>query len=98
LPRPCVRSARIPGRNVRGMAPETTRRLKPGQTAAIWGVVAAAWAVFVLPLFFGGVGIALGALAWRQGERRGRWVILASIAGILLGLGLGLLPDKFVQN
>jgi 3-oxoacyl-(acyl-carrier-protein) synthase len=46
----------------------------------------------------GGVGIALGALAWWRGERRGRWVIVAAILGLLLGLGLGLLPDKFVSN
>jgi hypothetical protein len=74
------------------------RKLKPGQAAAIWGVVCAAWAVFVVPLFFGGVGIALGAYAWRRGERRGRWVIVAAVVGLLLGLGLGLLPDKFVSN
>jgi hypothetical protein len=74
------------------------RRLQPGQAAAIWGVVAAAWAVFVLPLFFGAVGVALGAYAWWRGERRGRWVIVAAVVGLLLGLGLGLLPDKFVSN
>ena len=74
------------------------RKLQPGQAAAIWGVVCAAWAVFVVPLFFGGVGIALGAYAWWRGERRGRWVIVAAVVGLLLGLGLGLLPDKFVSN
>jgi MFS family permease len=74
------------------------RKLQPGQAAAIWGVVAAAWAVFVLPLFCGAVGIVLGAYAWRRGERRGRWVIVAAVVGLLLGLGLGLLPDKFVSN
>jgi hypothetical protein len=76
----------------------TVRRLRPGQAAAIWGVVSAAWAVFVLPLFFGAVGIALGAYAWWRGERRGRWVVVAAIVGLLLGLGLGLMPDKFVSN
>jgi hypothetical protein len=54
--------------------------------------------VFVVPLFFGGVGIALGAYAWWRGERRGRWVVVAAVVGLLLGLGLGLLPDKFVSN
>ena len=77
---------------------QPARKLQPGQAAAIWGVVAAGWAVFVLPLFFGAVGIALGAYAWWRGERRGRWVILAAIVGLLLGLGLGLLPDSFVSN
>ncbi|HEX9505728.1 MAG TPA: hypothetical protein VGA62_06945 [Acidimicrobiia bacterium] len=74
------------------------RKLQPGQAAAIWGVVSAAWAIFVLPLFFGAVGLALGAIAWKRGETRGRWVMLAAVVGLLLGLGLGLLPDKFVSN
>ncbi len=85
------------------MASETSgspslRKLQPGQAAAIWGAVCAAWAVFVVPLFFGIVGIALGGYAWWRGERRGRWVIVAAVVGLLLGLGLGLLPDKFVSN
>jgi hypothetical protein len=74
------------------------RKLQPGQAAAIWGVVAAGWAVFVLPLFFGPVGATLGAYAWWRGERRGRWVVLAAIGCTLFGLGLGLLPDSFVSN
>jgi hypothetical protein len=74
------------------------RKLQPGQTAAIWGVVSAAWAIFVLPLFFGAVGLVLGAVAWKRGETRGRWVMVAAAVGLLLGLGLGLLPDKFVSN
>jgi len=77
---------------------QPTRKLRPGQAAAIWGVVAAAWAVFLLPLFFGAVGVALGGYAWWRGETRGRWVILAAVACTLLGLGLGLLPDSFVSN
>ena len=80
------------------MEPETRRTLAPGQAAAIWGVVCAGWAVFVLPLFFGALGIALGGYAWWRGERRGRWVMLAAVVALLLGLGLGLLPDSFVSN
>ncbi len=75
-----------------------TRRLQPGQAAAIWGVVAAAWAVFVLPLFFGAVAFVLGAYAWRKGERRGRWLMVAAVAAVLIGLGINLLPDWFVSN
>ena len=73
-------------------------RLQPGQAAAIWGVVAAGWAVFLLPLFFGPVGMALGGYAWWRGERRGRWVILGAVAATLVGLAIGLLPDSFVSN
>jgi hypothetical protein len=75
-----------------------TRRLQPGQAAAIWGVVAAAWAVFLLPLFFGAVGVALGGVAWWRGERRGRWVMVAAVLATLVGLAIGLLPDWFVTN
>jgi hypothetical protein len=72
--------------------------LRPGQAAAIWGVVAAGWAVFVLPVFFGPVGMALGGFAWWRGERRGRWVIVGAFAAMLVGLAIGLLPDSFISN
>ena len=74
------------------------RRLAPGQVAAIWGVVAAAWAVFLLPLFFGAIGLALGGVAWWRGERRGRWIMVAAVVATLIGLGISLLPDWFVSN
>lgn len=79
-------------------SPPPTRKLQPGQAAAIWGVAAAAWAVFLVPLFFGAVGVALGGYAWWRGERRGRWVVLAAVVCMLFGLGLGLMPDSFVSN
>ena len=74
------------------------RRLQPGQAAAIWGVVAVAWAVFLLPLFFGTVGLALGGYAWWRGERRGRWIMIAAVVATLVGLGISQLPDWFVSN
>jgi hypothetical protein len=73
-------------------------RLQPGQTAAIWGVVCVAWAVFLLPPVFGTVGFVLGAVAWRRGEERGRWVMVAAVVAVLIGLGINLLPDWFVSN
>jgi hypothetical protein len=78
--------------------PGTRKSLQPGQAAAIWGVVCAGWAVFVVPVFFGAAGLALGGYAWWRGERRGRWVMVAAVVAMLLGLGLGLLPDSFVSN
>ena len=75
-----------------------TRGLQPGQAALIWGIVAAAWAVFVLPPFFGAVAFALGGYAWWKGERRGRWLMIAAVVAILVGLGINLLPDWFVSN
>ena len=77
---------------------QPARKLQPGQAAAIWGVVAAAWAVFLLPLVFGAVAVALGGYAWRRGEPRGRWVILAAVVCTLFGLALTQLPDWFVSN
>jgi hypothetical protein len=77
---------------------QPTRLLQPGQAAAIWGVVCAAWAVFLLPAAFGTIAFALGGFAWWRGERRGRWVMVAAAVATLLGLGLGLLPDWFVSN
>jgi hypothetical protein len=74
------------------------RRLQPGQAAAIWGVVAVAWAVFLVPPFFGAVGFALGGYAWWRGERRGRWVMVAAVVATLVGLGISQLPDSFVSN
>ena len=75
-----------------------TKRLQPGQAALIWGIVAAAWAVFVLPPFFGAVGFALGGYAWWKGERRGRWLMIAAVVAVVVGLGINLLPDWFVMN
>jgi hypothetical protein len=77
---------------------QPTSRLQPGQAAAIWGVVAAGWAVFLLPLFFGPVGVALGGYAWWRGEPRGRWVMVGAVAAMIVGLLIGLLPDSFVSN
>ena len=74
------------------------KRLQPGQAALIWGIVAAAWAVFVVPPFFGAVAFALGGYAWWKGERRGRWLMVAAVAAVLVGLGINLLPDWFVSN
>ena len=42
------------------------RRLQPGQAAAIWGVVAVAWAVFLLPAVL------------RHGRVRARWLRLVA--------------------
>jgi hypothetical protein len=74
------------------------RRLQPGQVAAICGIVAVAWAVFLVPPFFGAVGFALGGLAWYRGERRGRWIMVAAVVATLIGLGINQLPDWFVSN
>lgn len=49
------------------------------------GVVLAALGAFMLPLFAIG-GIVLGALAHRRGDARGRIVVMAGFAGLVIGL------------
>ena len=62
------------------------------------GLILAALAIFVFPLGLGTAGMLLGLLADVRGERRGRWVVALAALGMVLGLLLGLLPDKFVTS
>ena len=73
-----------------------TQGIPPAQGIAILGAGVAGMAIFVIPLVLGPVAMILGLLAIRKGEPRGKWVILAAAVCIVLGLLLGLLPDKFV--
>ena len=72
--------------------------LEPGQGCALAGVLVAAFSMFVFPLVLGPAGMVLGAVAYFRGERRGKWVIVFAAVGMVLGILLGLLPAKFVQN
>jgi hypothetical protein len=72
--------------------------MQPGQLCALLGAAAAAFAVFIIPLVLGPIGMLLGLVAVLRGERRGRWVIVAAAAGLVVGLLVGLLPDKFVTS
>ncbi len=62
------------------------------------GLGLAAMAVFVLPLVLGPAGMVFGTLAAVRGERRGRWIVALAALGMVLGLLLGMLPDRFVSN
>jgi hypothetical protein len=73
-------------------------RLRPGQGCAIAGLFLAGFAIFVAPLVVGPAGIALGVVAEIKGERRGRWVAALAALGMVLGLLIGLLPERFVMN
>jgi hypothetical protein len=72
--------------------------LRRGQGCALAGLFFAGWAVWVLPYFFGPLGMVFGGLAYARGERRGRWVVLIALVGMVAGILFGLLPDKFAQN
>ena len=80
-------------------APTTgSLQLRPGQLAAILGAFAAAFAVWILPLILGPLAIILGGVAIARGERRGRWVIVAAVICIGLGLIVHSLPDKIIGS
>jgi hypothetical protein len=70
--------------------------LQPAQAVAVLGAGVAGMAIFVIPLVLGPLAMILGGVAIAKGESRGKWVIVAAAVCIVLGLLLGLLPDKFV--
>jgi hypothetical protein len=72
--------------------------LKPGQGFALAGIFFSAMAIFVGPLVLGPIGFVLGGIATLRGERRARWIMVAAVVCIGLGLLLDMLPDKFVMN
>ncbi len=74
------------------------RGLQPGQGFALAGIFFSAMAVFVGPLVLGPIGFVLGGVGYWKGERRARWIMVAAIVCIGLGLLLDALPDKFVMN
>jgi hypothetical protein len=76
----------------------TSTGLRPGQGAAILGVIAGAMAVWVGPLVLGPIGMGFGAYAELRGERRGRWVIAIAVCGLLLGLLVEALPAKYTMS
>jgi hypothetical protein len=61
-----------------------------GRGFTIAAFVCAAIAVLILPPVFGIAGIVLGAVGRSKGDRElGKWAIIASIAGMILGFVLG---------
>ncbi len=73
-------------------------QLRPGQLAAIAGSFAAGFAIWILPYFLGPLAMVLGGVAIYQGERRGRWVIVAGIVCLGLGILVHALPDKIIGS
>ena len=54
--------------------------------------------IFISWYVLGPIAVVLGVLAILRGEPRGKWVILAALVCMLLGLGLMALPDDFTMT
>jgi hypothetical protein len=74
------------------------RKLAPGQGLALIGIVCCAWTPFILWWAFGPAALVLGALAYRKGEKRAKWLVLAAVLCMIAGIIMNNLPDKFVSN
>lgn len=78
-------------------APNTgSLQLRPGQLAAILGVFAAGFAIWILPYILGPIAIIFGIVAMVRGERRGLWVIGLAVVCIILGLIVHAIPDNVI--
>jgi hypothetical protein len=62
-----------------------------GNGLAIAAIVLGAIAVLFVPILFGGVGIALGAVAMSKQQPLARWGLGVAIAGTIVGMILGAL-------
>jgi hypothetical protein len=74
------------------------RKLEPGQGLALLAILACAWSPFILWYFFGPLAFILGALAYRKGEKRAKWILVAAVVCTIAGAIITTLPDKFVSN
>ena len=66
------------------------------QSTLVFGCVAAAMAIWLLPYVFGPVGMIFGGVAVMRGDRRGRWVIALAAFCLVLGLIVNLVPDHIL--
>jgi hypothetical protein len=70
-------------------APSTT---SPGRAFTIGGAICAVVAIVFLPIILGPVGAVLGFVGYSKGDKAGLWVgvfaIVATFAGIMLGLAV----------
>jgi hypothetical protein len=90
-------------RIVRERFPESPRegslkKLAPGQGLALLGIVACAWTPYIFWYAFGPIAFVLGLLAYRRGEKRARWLMLAAVICMIVGFVITQLPDDFVSN
>lgn len=66
-----------------------TARRRPGRVWSIVGIVFGALAFVLIPILLGPVGIVLGIVGYRKGDRSlGRVAIIVSALGLILGIVL----------
>lgn len=69
-----------------------------GRPYAIAGFICAAVALLFLPIVLGPIAIVLGIVAHSKRDPLGRWVIVAGVVGLAVGLALGALVLHKVQQ
>lgn len=74
------------------------RKPEPGQGLALLGVISCAWAPFILWWFFGPLAAIFGLLAYRKGEKRAKWLVLAAVLCTIAGAVIMALPDHWVTS
>ena len=65
------------------------RARSEGRTLTIVGFVLAGIAVFFFPIIFGPAGAICGGIAMSKGDPLGKWALIAGIAGMVLGMIIG---------
>jgi hypothetical protein len=76
--------------------PEAEGNHRQAGSSIVFGCVAAAMAIWLLPYVFGPVGVIFGINAVLHGDRRGRWVVAVAIVGFVLGLIVNVIPDHIL--
>jgi uncharacterized membrane protein HdeD (DUF308 family) len=76
--------------------PSPAAPARQASSSIVFGSVAAAMAIWLLPYVFGPVGVIFGVNALLHGDRRGRWVIVVAVVGLVLGLIVNVIPDHIL--
>lgn len=76
-----------------------TSRRRPGRAWSVVGIVSGALAFVLIPILFGPLGIVLGIVGYRKGDRRlGRVAIIVSALGLILGIVLTISALTLLQT
>lgn len=81
-----------------GQTTTPDRTQNQGRTWTIVAFVLAVIAVFVLPPIFGIAGAISGYVGYRKGDELGKWAALAGVAGMIVGLILGIVAFTAIEG